>query len=76
MMPILLPTPDELADLDWHKRDKAVRAARALLRGYGVHVEPADRVRWREGRERYAARHAAWAESVRAEARRLAGEGA
>ena len=33
-MPVILPTPDELAGMDWHKRDKVIRKARTLLAEY------------------------------------------
>lgn len=73
-MPVILPTPDEIAAMPWHSRDRAVNAARALLRGYGDLVEPSEPTRWRSRRDGYRSRHAAWAEGVRAEARRLVGE--
>lgn len=70
-MPVILPTPDELVALDWHKRDKAIRAARALLRGYGAHVEPADGTRYRLRKAAKERAWGQWAEEVRAEARRI-----
>lgn len=74
-MPVILPTADELAQLDWHKRDRAVRAARNLLRAYGDAVEPvAPAKRYRLTDAQRAEREWAWGEAVRAEARRLAGE--
>ena len=33
-MPLVLPTPDELARMDWPARDKVIRKARALLTEY------------------------------------------
>ena len=33
-MPVVLPTPDELAGMDWHARDKVIRKARTLLAEY------------------------------------------
>lgn len=75
-MPVLLPTPDELAVMPWHKRDKALHAARKLLTAYGLAFEPARRTRMTEAQRRRNAERrrrqaAKWGESVREEARRL-----
>jgi hypothetical protein len=71
-MPIILPTPEELAELDWHKRDKVVRAARRLLREYGAALTvdlPAEpRAISAEAQRRD---DIVWGERVRAEARAL-----
>lgn len=76
-MPVALPTPDELARMDWYQRERAVRTARHLLRAYGGALtadlpkppRPLSAEAQRSG-------DAVWGEQVRAEARRLAGEGA
>lgn len=74
-MPVALPTPDELARMDWHKRDKVLRAARRLLAAYGEITVPVPKSqRYALTPEQREAREAAWGEQVRAEARRLAGE--
>lgn len=65
-MPVALPTPEEFAALNWKNRDKAVKAARTLLRTYGgVFADDGYRI------NRNAQDNARWAESVREEARRL-----
>lgn len=78
MMPVLLPTPDELAAMPWHKRDKALAQARRLLASYTDAFEPGGTRRHRmteaqkarsAERRRKAARE--WGERVRDEARRL-----
>ena len=74
-MAVVMPTPEEFARLDWHKRDKAIRAARALMRGYGAAMADdmtADALR--PSAEARARADRAWGERVRAEARALAGE--
>lgn len=70
-MPILLPDPQEVANMDWHARDKALRRARRLLEGYGDMVLPADAERWRLSAEGKRIAHADWAAGVREEARIL-----
>jgi hypothetical protein len=82
-MPIAIPTPEELARMDWHKRDRVARTLREYERAVGVYVEAGNPRTTRltdEGRAlraaEIAAREAAWGEEVRAEARRLAGESA
>jgi hypothetical protein len=79
-VPVLLPTPDELAAMDWHARERAISRARRLLSEYAQRWEPVER-RYRmtedertASAERRAEYDRAWGESVRAEARRLAGE--
>lgn len=72
----MVPTPDELAAMPWHKRDKALLQLRSLMSAYGLAFEPARRTRMTEAQKaRNAARRRkaaqAWGESVRAEARRL-----
>lgn len=74
-MPLILPTPTELAALPWHTRDRVLRRLRAYEREVGLLVTPADGTRYRATREATQRANAAWAEGVRAEARRLAGEG-
>jgi len=75
-MPVVMPHPSEFPTLPWRQRDKAIRTARALLRAYGGAVaEDMTGDAFRPSAECRARRDAAWAESVRAEARRLAGEG-
>jgi len=81
-MPLLIPTPEELARMDWHKRDKVARTLREYERAVGVYVgdgNPRTTRLTEEGRElrrkEIAEREAAWGEAVRAEARRLVGEG-
>ncbi len=80
-MAVILPTPAELARMDWYKRDAVLRSIRALERDLGAAFVPADIRRYRmtpEQKQQRAAeitaREAAWGEAVRAEARRLAGE--
>lgn len=74
-MPVTLPHPEEFARLDWRTRDKAILAARGLLRAYGGTVsEDMTGDGYRPSREARARRDAQWAEDVRAQARRLAGE--
>lgn len=80
-MPIVMPTPEEASQMDWWHRDKVIRSARALLRGYGAIAVPAEPRAWRASPEVRAARKAAraeelraWGEDVRAEARRINGE--
>ena len=75
MQPVIFPAPAELAALPWHTRDRVMRRLRAYEREVGLLVAPADGVRYRATREATARANAAWAEGVRAEARRLAGEG-
>lgn len=72
-MPVTLPTPEELVQLPWHKRDRAIRTARALLRQYGGIVEEAvvPPGRTRLSAEALQQRHWEFGEAIRAEARRL-----
>lgn len=77
-MPVLLPTPDELAAMPWHKRDKALAQARRLLASYTEAFEPGGTRRYRmtpEQRDQRAAARKAelaeWGAAVRAEALRL-----
>lgn len=35
-MPVLLPTPDELARLPWHARQKAIKVIESYVRMYGA----------------------------------------
>lgn len=71
-MPVILPTPTELLAMDWHKRDKAIRTTRQLLRDYGGMVEAVDiPVRTRLTPEALAERKRLFGERVREEARRL-----
>lgn len=71
-MPVTLPTPEEFSSLPWKSRDKAIIAARNLLRAYGGAVaEDMTGDGYRVARERNATDNARWAEQVRAEARRL-----
>jgi hypothetical protein len=80
-MPIILPTADEIAEMDWRSREKALRRARDLLKDY-AYAERLPRLHKMTAEQRaaraaeIAEREAAWGESVRAEARLLAGEGA
>jgi hypothetical protein len=74
-MPVILPTPDEFSALPWRSRDKALMAARSLLRGYGgaAGVDlTADAYRTR--RDRIKAEDIAFGERVRAEARAMQGQ--
>lgn len=73
MSPVVLPSPEELTRLTWWQRDKAIRAARALLRSYGALVEAADMParRTRLAPEVLAERKRAEGEAIREEARRL-----
>lgn len=74
-MPILLPTPEEMSRLSWHKRDKVIRACRTLMRAYGeILIEDMTQDGYRPAAEARAKAGVTWGESVRAEARRLAGE--
>lgn len=41
-MPVILPTPDELASLPWHTRDRVLRRLRAYKREVGLLVALAD----------------------------------
>lgn len=71
-MPVTLPTPAEFSALPWKSRDRAILAARNLLRAYGGSVsEDMTGDGYRIARERNAADNARWAERVREEARRL-----
>ena len=70
-MPIILPDPHEVANMEWHARDKALLRARRLLRDYGMLAAPADTVRWRKTVEAKRIQHEAWASAVREEARIL-----
>lgn len=71
-MPVTLPSPSEFSALPWKSRDKAIIAARTLLRAYGGAVaEDMTGDGYRVARERNAADNARWAERVREEARRL-----
>lgn len=71
-MPVTLPSPAEFSGLPWKSRDKAIVAARNLLRAYGGAVaEDMTGDGYRVARERNAADNARWAERVREEARRL-----
>ena len=72
-MPLTVPTPAEFAALDWHKRDKALRTMRRLIRAYGEFVDETPTRTALSARAR-AERDAEWGERVRAEARALAGE--
>ena len=72
LMPVILPTPDEFSGLPWRSRDKALMAARSLLRGYGgiAGIDlTADAYRTR--RDRIKAEDIAFGERVRAEARAM-----
>jgi hypothetical protein len=71
-MPVTLPSPAEFSGLSWRSRDKAIIAARNLLRAYGGAVaEDMTGDHYRIARERNATDNARWAERVREEARRL-----
>ena len=71
-MPVTLPSPAEFTALSWKSRDKAIIAARNLLRAYGGSVaEDMTGDNYRVARERNATDNARWGESVREEARRL-----
>ncbi len=72
-MPVTFPTPEEFLHLPWHKRDRAIRAARGLLRQYGGMVEEAvvPPARTRLSAEALRQRHWEFGEAIRAEARRL-----
>lgn len=74
-MPFLLPTPEELVHLDRRQRDRVIARLRAYERDLGLYVEDAV-PRTRLTTTAHAERERAWGESVRAEARRLAGESA
>jgi hypothetical protein len=81
-MPVILPTPDELALMPWHKRDRALAQAKALLASYSRSFEPGGTRRHRmtdAQRQRSVQvrrkREAAWGAQVRAEAKRLEREG-
>lgn len=78
----MLPTPEELVLMPWHKRDKALAQARRLMRAYGLAFEEGgyrrrataeQRARMVEARK---ARDAEWGARVREEALRLESEGA
>lgn len=72
-MPFVLPTPEELIRLDWRQRNKVIARLRAYERALGLYVgEPQPRTALTE--QARAEREREWGESVRAEARRLAGE--
>lgn len=72
-MPFLLPTPEELIRLDRRQRDAVIARLRSYERALGVYVVDA-KPRTAMTAEAMAERERAWGESVRAEARRLAGE--
>ena len=74
-MPVTFPTPEELAAMPWHKRDRVLHRLRCYERDLGLLVEPVERTGRSaagEGVKRDYER--AWGERVRAEARALAGE--
>lgn len=74
-MPLMLPTPTELAAMSWHKREKAIQRARRLLRDYGdVFADDMTEDLMLPSAEARRRADVAWGEQVRAEARRLAGE--
>jgi hypothetical protein len=79
-MPFVLPTPEELARMDWHKRERVLRSLRAYARQVGAYLEdaPKRRALTPEERERREVERRdyerEWGERVREEARRLAGE--
>lgn len=74
-MPMILPTPQELACLSWHERARIIRRLRAYMRELDEYVEPVTQTkRTARGAKAIAAYERAWGEQVRAEARRLAGE--
>jgi len=65
-MPIILPTVDELARMDWHGRQRAIARASRVLRSL-LEVPEGDqptRVLWDSS-------HESWAETTRMEAARL-----
>lgn len=77
-MPVILPTPDELAEMDWPKRDKVIRKARALLTEYAnAYVEAMPRFYRMTEEQREVAEAArrlrddSWAEREREAARAL-----
>lgn len=66
-MPVILPTPDEIARMDWREREKAMQRARrtmAALREAEAQLDERLERLWDEAAE-------GWAESVVCEARRL-----
>ena len=48
----MVPTPDELAAMPWHKRDAALLRIRSLMSDYGLRFEPARRTRMTEAQKR------------------------
>ena len=67
-MPVILPTPDEIARMDWREREKAMLRARrtmAALRQAETEVERVLDQTWNDARE-------GWAEEVRTVATQLA----
>lgn len=74
-MPLILPDPHELTHLNAYQRDKVIARLRAYERALGLHLGPA-KPRTRLTAAAIKERDRAWGERERAEARRLAGEGA
>ena len=66
-MPIVLPTPDEIARMDWHEREKAMQRARRTIRA----LRDAESLFDDRLERLWDTAATDWAESVRAEARRL-----
>lgn len=72
-MPIVLPTPDELAVVPWHVRDRAIGRAQRLVQQYRGRVVPAQkRERMRLTPEARQQRARQFGESVQAQARAIA----
>jgi hypothetical protein len=80
-MPVILPSPDELAHMHWHSRRRAVMAAERLVAAYHgapaptpappLQQSPSEREASKRRRQQSLID---WGQSVRAEARELAGE--
>ncbi len=72
-MPVVLPTPDELAVIPWHVRDRAIGKAQRLVQQYrGRVIGKAQRERTRLTPEARRERNRQFGESVQAQARAIA----
>jgi hypothetical protein len=72
-MPVVLPTPDELAGVPWHARDRAIGKAQRLVQQYrGRVISKAQRQRTRLTPEARRMNARQFGESVQAQARAIA----
>jgi hypothetical protein len=72
-MPVVLPTPDELAVIPWHVRDRAIGKAQRLVQQYrGRVISKAQRQRTRLTPEARRMNARQFGESVQVQARAIA----